>query len=137
MDVKKYACTAFKKITRADLVAGYVGQTALKTRNIVNECLGGVIFSDEAYSLGNDTGGDTFSKECVDTLCELLSDQKDHLMFIIAGYENEIDELESIPPHKKTSNGYLKDGFVIEDDSEDTPKCKRVTRGRGGGPRRC
>jgi SpoVK/Ycf46/Vps4 family AAA+-type ATPase len=92
MDDKKYACTAFKKITRADLVAGYVGQTALKTRNIVNECLGGVIFLDEAYSLGNDAGGDTFSKECVDTLCELLSDQKDHLMFIIAGYENEIDE---------------------------------------------
>ncbi len=92
MDEKKYACTAFKKITRADLVAGYVGQTALKTRNIINECLGGVIFLDEAYSLGNKEGGDIFSKECVDTLCELLSDQKEHLMFIIAGYEDEIDE---------------------------------------------
>jgi hypothetical protein len=46
--------------------------------------------------------------------------------------ENEVDELDTIPEHKKTSNGYLKDGFVIEDDSEDTPKCKRVTRGRGG-----
>jgi len=51
----------------------------------------------------------------------------------VAEDENEIDELESIPQHKKTSNGYLKDGFVIEDDSEDTPRCKRVTRGRGGG----
>jgi hypothetical protein len=45
--------------------------------------------------------------------------------------ENEIDELESVPAHKKTSNGYLKDGFVVEDDAEETPKCKRVTRGRG------
>jgi hypothetical protein len=47
--------------------------------------------------------------------------------------ENEIDELESVPAHKKTSNGYLKDGFVVEDETDDTPKCKKVTRsGRGG-----
>ena len=47
--------------------------------------------------------------------------------------ENEIDELVSIPLHKKTSNGYLKDGFIVEDDSEDTPKSRKVKRGRGGG----
>lgn len=47
--------------------------------------------------------------------------------------ENEVDELDSVPAHKKTSNGYLKDGFVVEDDTEETPKCKRVTRGRGRG----
>jgi hypothetical protein len=47
--------------------------------------------------------------------------------------ENEIDELESVPSHKKTSNGYLKDGFIVEDDSEDTPRSRKVTRGRGGG----
>ena len=46
--------------------------------------------------------------------------------------ENEIDELEAIPSHKKTSNGYLKDGFIVEDDSEDTPKSRKVKRGRGG-----
>lgn len=82
--------TAFKKITRADLVAGYVGQTALKTKALINECLGGVIFLDEAYSLGGKDDGDTFSKECVDTLCESLSNYKENLMFIIAGYEKEL-----------------------------------------------
>jgi hypothetical protein len=47
--------------------------------------------------------------------------------------ENEIDELDSIPQHKKTNNGYLKDGFVVDDESEDTPRCKkRITRSRGG-----
>lgn len=51
----------------------------------------------------------------------------------VAEDENEIDELDSIPQHKKTNNGYLKDGFVVEDESEDTPRCKkRVTRSRGG-----
>jgi len=44
--------------------------------------------------------------------------------------ENEIDELDSIPAHKKTNNGYFKDGFVVEDDSEDTPKSKKVIRSR-------
>jgi hypothetical protein len=46
--------------------------------------------------------------------------------------ENEIDELDSIPLHKKTSNGYLKDGFIVDDDSEDkTPRCKKHLKGRG------
>ena len=51
----------------------------------------------------------------------------------VAEDENEIDELDSIPQHKKTNNGYLKDGFVVEDELEDTPRCKkRLTRSRGG-----
>jgi hypothetical protein len=81
----------FKKITRADLVAGYLGQTAIKTKNVINESLGGVLFLDEAYSLGHKDGGDTFSKECADTLCESLSNNRENLMFIIAGYEKELD----------------------------------------------
>lgn len=81
----------FKKITRADLVAGYLGQTAIKTKGVITESLGGVLFLDEAYSLGNKEGGDTFSKECVDTLCESLSHNREHVMFIIAGYEKELD----------------------------------------------
>jgi replication-associated recombination protein RarA len=82
----------FKKVTRSDLVAGYLGQTALKTRDVIKECLGGVLFIDEAYSLGNNDKIDSFSKECVDTLCEALSDHKDNLMVIIAGYENELND---------------------------------------------
>ena len=81
----------FKKVTRSDLIAGYLGQTTLKTRDIIKECLGGVLFIDEAYALGNEQKQDSYSKECIDTLCEALSDHKDNLMVIIAGYENELN----------------------------------------------
>ena len=80
----------FKKATRADLIAGYLGQTAMKTRDTIQECLGGVLFIDEAYALGNNEKRDSFAKECIDTLCEALSDHKDDLMVIIAGYEEEL-----------------------------------------------
>jgi DNA helicase TIP49 (TBP-interacting protein) len=80
----------FKKVTRSDLIAGYLGQTALKTQKVIDSCLGGVLFIDEAYSLGDSS--DSFSRECVDTLCEALSSHKGELMVIIAGYENELNE---------------------------------------------
>ena len=83
----------FKKVTRGDLVAGYLGQTAIKTKSVINEALGGVLFIDEAYSLANCKNDlDSFSKECMDTLCEALSDHKDNLMVIIAGYEDELND---------------------------------------------
>jgi SpoVK/Ycf46/Vps4 family AAA+-type ATPase len=82
----------FRKVTRADLISGYLGQTALKTRDVIKDCLGGVLFIDEAYALGNNEKRDSFSKECIDTLCEALSDNKNNLMVIIAGYENELKE---------------------------------------------
>jgi SpoVK/Ycf46/Vps4 family AAA+-type ATPase len=82
----------FKKVTRSDLVAGYLGQTALKTKDVINECLDGVLFIDEAYSLGNSEKKDSFSKECIDTLCEALSNHKENLMVIIAGYESELND---------------------------------------------
>lgn len=80
----------FKKVTRSDLIAGYLGQTAIKTNDVIKECLGGVLFIDEAYALGNTEKRDSFSKECIDTLCEGLSNYKDNLMVIIAGYEDEL-----------------------------------------------
>lgn len=82
---------SFKKVTRNDLVAGYLGQTAIKTKKVIDECLDGVLFIDEAYALATGEKEDSFSKECVDTLCECLSDNRDNLMVIIAGYENEIN----------------------------------------------
>jgi SpoVK/Ycf46/Vps4 family AAA+-type ATPase len=82
----------FRKVTRSDLIAGYLGQTAIKTNDVINDCLGGVLFIDEAYSLGNSEKKDSFSKECIDTLCEALSNHKDNFMVIIAGYENELKE---------------------------------------------
>jgi SpoVK/Ycf46/Vps4 family AAA+-type ATPase len=82
----------FKKVTRADLIAGYLGQTAMKTRDVIKDALGGVLFIDEAYALGNPEKRDSFAKECIDTLCEGLSDHKDKLMVIIAGYEEDLDK---------------------------------------------
>lgn len=79
----------FKKVTRTDLVAGYLGQTALKTSKVISDSIGGCLFIDEAYSLAD---GDIYSKECIDTICEALSDHRDDLMVIIAGYEDELDE---------------------------------------------
>lgn len=81
----------FRKVTRDDLVAGYLGQTAIKVKKVIDEC--GCIFIDEVYSLSNgNTNVDSFSKECIDTLCEALSDRKNDLMVIVAGYEREIED---------------------------------------------
>ena len=80
----------FKKVTRSDLIGGYLGQTAMKTKDVINASLGGVLFIDEAYALGNAEKRDSFSKECIDTLCEALSSHKSELMVIIAGYEEEL-----------------------------------------------
>lgn len=88
LQLKPMAEQRFKKATRSDMIAGYLGQTAIKMKALITQSLGGVLFIDEAYSLGDDN----FSKECVDTLCESLSDQKDNIMVIIAGYENELNE---------------------------------------------
>jgi hypothetical protein len=82
----------FKKVTRSDLIAGYLGQTAIKTKEVILDSLDGVLFIDEVYALGNKEKRDNFSKECIDTLCESLSEYKDRLMVIIAGYETEINE---------------------------------------------
>ena len=81
---------SFKKVTRSDLIGGYLGQTALKTKDVIKDSLGGVLFIDEAYALGNSEKRDSFSKECIDTLCEALSHYKDKLMVIIAGYDEEL-----------------------------------------------
>jgi SpoVK/Ycf46/Vps4 family AAA+-type ATPase len=83
---------SFKKVTRSDLIAGYLGQTSIKTSEVIKEALGGVLFIDEAYALGNAEKKDSFAKECIDTLCEALSDNKDNLMVIIAGYEKELQD---------------------------------------------
>ena len=82
----------FKKVTRSDLIAGYLGQTALKTKEVINSCLGGVLFIDEAYALGSPDKRDSYSKECLDVLCEALSAHKDNIMVIVAGYEDQLQE---------------------------------------------
>lgn len=81
----------FNLVSRADLVAGYLGQTAIKTQKKIDECMGGIMFIDEAYSLGHSEKRDSFSKECLDTLNQNLTERRDFLC-IIAGYKNELEE---------------------------------------------
>ncbi len=81
----------FKIAKREDFVGEYLGQTAAKTKRLLNSCLGGVLFIDEAYALGpGQKDKDSFSKEAIDTLNAFLSENKNNFCCIIAGYEDEI-----------------------------------------------
>ncbi len=85
----------FKKVRRSDLIAGYLGQTAIKTEKVLEECRGGVLFIDEAYSLGNSEGKDgkdSFSKECLDMLNQWLTENKSEFVCIIAGYKDDLSK---------------------------------------------
>lgn len=81
----------FKMVKRTDLIGQYLGNTALKTKEVLDEAAGGILFIDEAYSLGSKDGKDSFSKECIDTLNLYLSENKNNLICIIAGYPDELE----------------------------------------------
>ena len=81
----------FKIAYRDDFIAEYLGQTAIKTRKLLESCLGGILFVDELYSLGpGDKDRDSFSKEALDTLTGFLSEHKNDFCFMGAGYEEDI-----------------------------------------------
>ena len=83
--------------SRADFVAGFVGQTSIKTKRKIREALGGVLFIDEAYSLLGQTSGD-FGKEVIDTLVDEMTKHNENLVIVLAGYPNEMKRLlESNP----------------------------------------
>lgn len=82
----------FVEIKRTDLVAKYLGQTSHQTKNTLDKALGGVLFLDEAYSLGNEEKRDSFAKEAIDMLNQYLSEKKNQFMFIIAGYKDDLDK---------------------------------------------
>lgn len=71
---------------RGGLVGGYVGQTAMKTQDVVNRALGGVLFIDEAYSLATNTDSNDYGREAVETLLKMMEDHRDDLIVIAAGY---------------------------------------------------
>jgi SpoVK/Ycf46/Vps4 family AAA+-type ATPase len=78
---------------RSDLIGGYLGQTAIKTQKVLDSAKNGVLFIDEAYSIGDDESSkDSYSRECVNTLNAHLSENKNEMICIIAGYADSLDK---------------------------------------------
>lgn len=75
------------EVDRASLVAGYVGQTAIRVQEVINQAIGGVLFIDEAYSLSLDTGAG-FGDEAISTLVKAMEDHRENLAVIVAGYRD-------------------------------------------------
>jgi Holliday junction resolvasome RuvABC ATP-dependent DNA helicase subunit len=80
----------FRIVRRSDLVGRYLGETAIKTQKVIDDIRGGVLFIDEAYSLGNPEQRDSFSKECLDTINQNLTENKTNFVCIIAGYQESL-----------------------------------------------
>jgi hypothetical protein len=116
----------FKRVRRTDLIGKYLGHTAHKTQEVIDEAEGGVLFIDEAYSLGAEGEKDIYSKECIDTINMNLTEKKKNLIVIIAGYTDQLDKsffaanegLKRRFPFRFTIDGYnekeMKDIFYAQ-----------------------
>lgn len=99
----------FVETDRAGLIGGYLGQTALKTQEVVQSAIGGILFIDEAYSLTDNTSGhDQYGQEAVSTLLKLMEDHRDDLIVIVAGYTEPMQKfIRSNPGLQSRFNKFL------------------------------
>ncbi|MBQ3321786.1 MAG: AAA family ATPase [Firmicutes bacterium] len=125
------------EVDRGLLVAGYVGQTAIKTQKVIDQAMGGVLFIDEAYSLANNKD-DGFGMEAIETILKAMEDHRDELVVIVAGYPDLMHKfIDSNPGLSSRFNKYFefkdyngdellgifnmfckKNGYTIDDETE-------------------
>ena len=95
------------EVDRSGLVAGFVGQTAIKTQEVIQSAIGGVLFIDEAYALV-ESDNDTYGKECIATILKAMEDHRDELIVIVAGYDDLMEKfIDSNPGLKSRFNKYI------------------------------
>ena len=109
------------EVSSKDLVAEYVGQTAVKTMNVINSAMGGILFIDEAYSLADKNNDNSFNGECIATLIKAMEDYRDNLVVIFAGYTKEMqDFLDS------NSGIVSRIGYTLEFDDYTNEELKQI-----------
>ena len=100
------------EVDRSGLVAGFVGQTALKTQEVIQKAIGGVLFIDEAYALVNQDNGNDFGREVIEVLLKNMEDHRKDLVVIVAGYSQLMEKfIHSNPGLESRFNKY----FYFED----------------------
>ncbi len=104
------------EVDRSGLVAGYVGQTAIKTRKVLESALGGVLFIDEAYAL-SDKGDNDFGHEAIDTILKYMEDHRNDIVVVVAGYDGLMDDfIHSNPGLESRFNRFLHfDDYTLDE----------------------